>query len=158
MAAVEVSKEIFERLGQAYLDKLGRSTKSLINILNRTYSQEQDSGKEDLIFDRTLRSFFNSSYDHSKPPKMQERNLSYLWGVLLDGKSYREIEEKLRKLNTQDLNIHSDWLKPYWNSLRSTPMKITIFYFERLIPIDGISVQLNALGNISKNRRKKLKI
>ena len=156
MAAVEVSKKFFEHLIEAYSDKFGRSPKSLINVLNSTYFQERDSDRDDLISDRTLRGFFNSTYDHSSPPKMLEKNLNYLCGVLLDGKSYREIEEKLQKINTKDLDIHGDWLKPYWNFLESTLKNITILYLEKPIPIDGIYVQLNVLENISKNRRKNI--
>lgn len=156
MPAVEVSKEIFEQLKKAYSVNFGSSTKSLISILNDTFSKERDSERDDLISDRTLRGFFNSSYDHSKPPKMQEKNLNYLCRVLLDGKSYREIEEELRKIDIKDLDIYGDWLSPYRESLERTLNSITILYMPKPIPIDRIYVQLNVLENVSKNRRKNI--
>lgn len=72
MAAIQVDKEIFEALKQAYAENFGSSPTSLSSRLNHVYHEELDDPRDDLISHRTIRGFFNSEI----PPKMQEKNLN----------------------------------------------------------------------------------
>ncbi|MBD2357941.1 hypothetical protein H6G41_25570 [Tolypothrix sp. FACHB-123] len=79
MTAIIIAQKIWEKLKQAYIEKFGGSPKLLITELNNLYQDKTNSNK-DVISDKTIRNFFNSS----EPIKMQEKNLNFLCGVLLE--------------------------------------------------------------------------
>jgi hypothetical protein len=71
MAAITVHQKVFEKLKQAYIEKLGSSPKLLITELNRVY-QDKDNLTKDVISDKTLRNFFNNP----EPTKCRRRILT----------------------------------------------------------------------------------
>ncbi len=146
MAAVQVDKEIFHLLKQAYSEKFGASPGSLISRLNYVYQDELDNANDNLIADRTLRAFFNSAI----PPKMQEKNLNYLCGVLLDQKSY---QEALRQLTKNEPGIEGDWLDPYWKHLEKKCSKMRVLDMAEPILIDNIYVKFKIFKDIQGRRK-----
>ena len=146
MAAIQVDQDIFQLLKQAYAEKFGSSPSSLINRLNHVFKEELVDESENLIADRTIRAFFNSSV----PPKMQEKNLNYLCSVLLDQESYREA---LRQLINIKSDLEGDWLDRYWKHLDSKCRKMKILDMNEPISIDDIFVRFNILRNIQGRRQ-----
>ncbi|MFN6566297.1 NACHT domain-containing protein [Dendronalium sp. ChiSLP03b] len=146
MAAIQVDQDIFLLLRQAYSEKFGGSPSSLINRLNHLFREELVVEGENLIADRTIRAFFNSSV----PPKMQEKNLNYLCSVLLDQKSYREA---LRQLINIKSDLEGDWLDPYWKHLDRKCRTMRVLDMNEPILIDSIYVRFNILKNIQGRRQ-----
>ena len=146
MAAIQVEQEIFQLLRQAYSEKFGSSPSSLINRLNHLFREELIDESENLIADRTIRAFFNSSV----PPKMQEKNLNYLCSVLLDQTSYREA---LRQHINIKSDLEGDWLDPYWKHLDRKCKTMRVLDMNEPILIDSIYVRFNILKNIQGRRQ-----
>lgn len=145
MAAIQVDQDIFQLLRQAYSEKFGSSPSSLINRLNHVFREELVDESENLIADRTIRAFFNSSV----PPKMQEKNLNYLCSVLLDQESYREA---LRQLINIKSDVEGDWLDPYWKHLDRKCRTMRVLDMNEPIPIESIYVKFNIMKNIQGRR------
>ncbi|RCJ42405.1 hypothetical protein A6770_34885 [Nostoc minutum NIES-26] len=145
MAAIQVDPDIFQILRQAYSEKFGSSPTSLINRLNHVFKEELVNESENLIADRTIRAFFNSSV----PPKMQEKNLNYLCSVLLDQESYREA---LRQLINIKSDLEGDWLDPYWKHLDRKCRTMRVLDMNEPILIESIYVKFNIMKNIQGRR------
>ncbi|MFN6484130.1 MULTISPECIES: NACHT domain-containing protein [unclassified Nostoc] len=148
MASIQVESKVFQSLKQAYSEKFGGSPTSLINRLNSIYYQSEDKS-DNLIADRTIRSFFNAA----TPPKMQEKNLNYLCRVLLDQNSY---QEALRKISNIDSEFEGDWLDSYWKHLERKCNTMRILDMNEPIPIDSIYVKFKILKNIQGRRQQTL--
>ncbi|MBN3908812.1 MAG: NACHT domain-containing protein [Nostoc sp. NMS1] len=149
MASIQVESKVFQSLKQAYSEKFGGSPSSLINRLNSIYYHSEDKN-DNLIADRTIRSFFNAA----TPPKMQEKNLNYLCRVLLDQNSY---QEALRKISNIDSDVEGDWLEPYWKHLERKCSTMRVLDMNEPIPIDSIYVNtFKILKNIQGRRQQTL--
>jgi NACHT domain len=149
MAAIPVHPEIFKLLKQAYSEKFGGSPRSLINRLNNAFKQEIDSESENLIAERTIRSFFNSL----EPQKILEKNLNYFCQVLLDQPSY---QEAVRKLTQTELV--KDWLAPYRTHLARKCGTMRILDMNEPITINNIYVKFNILKNIQGRRQQTINL
>lgn len=149
MAAIPVHPEIFKLLKQAYSEKFGSSPRSLINRLNNAFKQEIDSESENLIAERTIRSFFNST----EPPKTLEKNLNYFCQVLLEQSSY---QEAVRQFAHTDLA--QDWLAPYWNHLARKCSTMRILDMNEPVSINNIYVKFQILKNIQGRRQQTINL
>ncbi|NMG06044.1 NACHT domain-containing protein [Brasilonema sp. UFV-L1] len=147
MAAIQVESEIFQLLKQAYSEKFGSSPSSLISRLNDVYKDELEDENENLIADRTIRAFFNSA----TLPKMQEKNLNYLCGVLLEQKSY---QEALRQFIKSEPSLEGDWLDPYWKHLERKCSTMRVLDMTEPILIDNIFANFRVLKDIRGRRQK----
>ncbi|MGB3761461.1 MAG: NACHT domain-containing protein [Rivularia sp. (in: cyanobacteria)] len=141
MGAIKVNKIIFEQLRQAYSERFGASPTSLISRLNQIYKLELENPEDDLISDRTIRGFFNSSH----PPNMLEKNLNFLCFVLLDFKSYCEAVDVL--IN-EDSENYTDSLEPYWKYLDRKCSTMKVLDMTEPVNLDSIYVKFNILKDI----------
>lgn len=144
MAAIPVHPEIFKLLKQAYSEKFGSSPRSLINRLNNAFKEEIDTESENLIAERTIRSFFNST----EPPKILEKNLNYFCQVLLEQSSYQEAVRQFAHTE-----LVEDWLAPYWNYLARKCSTMRILDMNEPISINNIYVKFQILKNIQGRRQ-----
>ncbi|MDJ0694482.1 NACHT domain-containing protein [Mastigocoleus sp. MO_188.B34] len=149
MAAIQVDKEVFEALKQAYAEQFGSSPKSLITKLNQVYKEELDDPRDDLISARTIRGFFNAD----KLPKMQEKNLNYLCNILLKKKSYREALRQLIKIETTENELGDDWLEPYWKHLKRKCSTMRVLDMNEAVDINNIYVKFNISKDIKGQKQ-----
>jgi WD40 repeat protein len=108
MSSVRVNQKVFEQLKKAYQEKFGGSPSSLIDKLDITYKDKIDirpgsSGK--LISDKTIRNFFN----RTSTSNMQEKNLNFLCGELLQCNSYQQALEKFEEVRIA--TPRTDWIE-----------------------------------------------
>jgi len=153
MAGIPVDKEVFEELKAAYSEKFGASPTSLMNKLNRAYKEELENPGDNLIAERTLRGFFNSS----SPPNTHEKNLNYLCYVLLNYRSYQEALRQIKdqvNVDIDKLDIEGDWLDPYWKHLEKKCNHMKILDMDKPINIDSIYVRFKILTNVQRRKQK----
>lgn len=150
MAAITVHQKVFEKLKQAYIEKLGSSPKLLITELNRVY-QDKDNLTKDVISDKTLRNFFNKP----EPTKMQEKNLNFLCRVLLGYESYQEALRQQAALEQGQANthVHEDWLARYQEYLRIKCGTMKVLTMTQPVELDSIYANVNVLEAIKSKKQ-----
>lgn len=160
MAAIKVSKEIFEILKNAYSERFGASPTSLIKRLNQVYKDELEEPNSDLISPRTIRNFFNSS----EPPNMLVKNLNYLCFVLLDYKSYQEALKQLIQKIEDDIetdrleigDIDKDFFNPYWEHLERKCNTMRVLDMSEPVELNSIYVDFNCFKDIPGRKQQAL--
>jgi NACHT domain len=164
MAFVSVSDSIYELMKENYSKRHGGSPGSLIAKLNDAYSEEltrlrnrkagNASKVRDLISDKTIRNFFRE-----KPATMQERNLNFLCGVLLDCKSYREAQENLeqKQVSFSGLPTETDevnWLTAYQEHIHRKCGTMQVLDMTEPVKLTKIFTEVNVYQTLKKDRHK----
>jgi len=152
MASIQVNPKVFELLKQAYKEKFGGSPGSLLKKLNTVYTHEIDNtigSSGDLISDKTLRNFFSAD----TPPKIQEKNLNYLCGVLLDSESY---QDAVRKLGDREINMISNWSKIYHEQVLKKCSTMRVLDMTDKIMIDNIYTKVKISPTITGTERRSI--
>ncbi len=111
--SIEPSERVYQQLQEQYKEQCGRSPSALVDKLNKALADElssirsrrSGSSQRDLISDKTLRNFFNSSV----PQPLTEKNLNYLCIALLEFESYQAAED----YKPLEEGVPEDWLDTY---------------------------------------------
>ncbi|GBE92689.1 NACHT domain-containing protein [Nostoc cycadae] len=149
MVAIEVDKEVFNKLKQSYQEKFGKSFKKLISKLHQKFNKEfEENDGDDLISERTIRNFFNSS----SPPKMREVNLNYLCNILLDCESYQQAVNQFCSVSNY---VKRSWLESYLEHIRRECNSVKVLTMDKPVSLNDIFVKVNIIESI-KGRQAEL--
>jgi len=152
MVAITVNQKVFERLKQAYVEKFGGSPMLLITALNNIYHTQANNLK-DVISDKTIRNFFKNT----EPMKMQEKNLNFLCGVLLECESYQEAlrqQAALEQVELTNTNENGDWLDLYQEYIRTKCGTMKVLTMTQPVELDSIYAKVNVLKSIKAKKQK----
>ncbi|WP_193196137.1 NACHT domain-containing protein [Nostoc sp. MG11] len=152
MTATVVDPKVFEKLRQAYAEKFGGSPKLLIIELNHVY-QDKTNNPRDVISDKTIRNFFNNT----EPMKMQEKNLNFLCGVLLECESYQEALRQYATLGLAEQihgNVNAEWLQRYQEYIRIKCGTMKVLTMTQPVQLDSIYANVNVLESIKGKKQK----
>ncbi len=152
MVAITVNQKVFERLRQAYTEKFGGSPMLLITALNNVY-HDQLNNLKDVISDKTIRNFFKNT----EPMKMQEKNLNFLCGVLLECESYQEAlrqQAALEQVELTNTNENGDWLDRYQEYLRTKCGTMKVLTMTQPVDLDSIYAKVNVLKSVKAKKQK----
>ncbi|BAY65080.1 putative signal transduction protein with Nacht domain [Calothrix brevissima NIES-22] len=152
MTAIIITQEIWEKLKQAYIEKFGGSPKLLITELNNVYRDKTNSTK-DVISDKTIRNFFNSS----EPIKMQEKNLNFLCGVLLGYESYQEAlrqQAAVEKREIVDVEVKTDWIAEYQEYIQVKCNNMKVLTMTQPVQLNSIYTNVKVLETVPAKHQK----
>lgn len=150
MVVITANKKVFERLKQAYAEKFGGSPMLLITSLNNVYYHPAN---KDVISDKTIRNFFN----HNEPIKMQEKNLNFLCGVLLECESYQEAlrqEAALEQVEQTNTHLNEQWIDCYQEHIRTKLGTMKVLTMTQPVQLDSIYANVNVLEIIKAKKHK----
>ncbi|KAB8330981.1 NACHT domain-containing protein [Scytonema tolypothrichoides VB-61278] len=152
MVAITVNQKVFERLKQAYAEKFGGSPKLLIDTLNHVYHDTTNNSK-DVISDKTIRNFFKNT----EPMKMQEKNLNFLCGVLLECESYQEAlrqQAALEQVEQTNPRLNEEWLDCYQEHIRKKWSTMKVLTMTQPVQLDSIYAKVNVLEVVKAKKHK----
>ncbi|QQE66974.1 hypothetical protein GFS31_36790 [Leptolyngbya sp. BL0902] len=170
---------MYQRLGDIYNKRYGQSPTALVDALNQKFPDAWQASKKgkphsqkDLISDRTIRQFFNST----NQPRLSLVNLNYLCRLML-GRSYQDIlDGTLSKERAEQARAYSpdfsgvmrtkevrtdacipsleDWLPDYQNQVRRQHGFVRIPYMNKAKSLDSLYINA-ALSKDLRIRKKK---
>ncbi|BAY08789.1 NACHT domain-containing protein [Calothrix sp. NIES-2098] len=154
MTAILVNQKVWDKLKQAYAEKFGSSPKLLIAELNHVYQDKnQINNTKDVISDKTIRNFFNTT----EPMKVQEKNLNFLCGVLLDCESYQEAlrqQTTLEDLEQPNTDNNAQWIERYQEYIRAKCGTMKVLTMTQPVQLDSIYANVNVLESVKAKKQK----